>query len=496
MNTRMLKPKILIITLLAVVILSVPALANDLFDSLKPLVIQNLERIVNNGQGASPGTQQAIKVLTTIGNPSAGNGTDSYSSILRLAEEQYNSGNRDGSMDIFRKALQQLSRGSGSKSLDDALSEIGLFFKQKGDNSKALEYLLKAVDAKAATSDQAGLQNLLRQLEPLLIWQETGAGSANAMPETIPIDSKFLESVIKASDYAPLLIPGGSTSFFPGSGLSPGTAAGTRDGLSKASQAERIKAIPIPKYTDTGMEKVKAIPIPRYEGSGDKVSTVPIPKYTPSPEEHQKVASQKASTEKAPGPSATAGKEAPRNKAGKKKASGALTLSTVPANGVLTCAGPPAARNRAWEDLPVGNDFYSSYLNPVPGGRYAPYASDTGLDIVAPRGYPIYASKGGILLYTAPSGHVRQTGPSDDQGAMRVRHPDGTDTFYAHLSGRNAALKAGQRVAQGEWMGNIGTANRVPHLHFTIYHGYYSYVGPFATPGKLVNPWQTVVYNY
>ena len=123
-------------------------------------------------------------------------------------------------------------------------------------------------------------------------------------------------------------------------------------------------------------------------------------------------------------------------------------------------------------------------------GRFAPYATDTGIDLVAPRGMPIYASKTGVLMYSAPSGHVRQRGPNDDQGAMRLHHPDGTDTFYAHLSGRRASLKPGMVVKQGEWMGNIGTANRVPHLHFLIYYARGGYVGPFEYAKILLNPWK------
>jgi murein DD-endopeptidase MepM/ murein hydrolase activator NlpD len=156
--------------------------------------------------------------------------------------------------------------------------------------------------------------------------------------------------------------------------------------------------------------------------------------------------------------------------------------------GVLPCRGP-AARNKAYADIAVKKEWAARFLNPVPHGKYAPYATDSGLDIIAARGHPIYASKAGVILYSAPYGHVRQKGPEDDQGAMRIRHPDGTDTFYAHLSGRRADFKAGTRIRQGQWMGNVGRANRVPHLHFTIYFPGGRYEGPFSTPKKLLNPW-------
>lgn len=156
---------------------------------------------------------------------------------------------------------------------------------------------------------------------------------------------------------------------------------------------------------------------------------------------------------------------------------------------VLECRGPAAPSNRAYENLPVQPAWKQGYLNPIPRGYFAPYETDTGLDILASRGYPAYASMEGVVLYSSSSGHVRQRGPYDDQGAIRIRHPNGTDTFYAHLSGRSTALKPGARVSQGQWIGNVGTANNVSHLHLTIYYTDGTYEGPFAMPGKLINPW-------
>jgi murein DD-endopeptidase MepM/ murein hydrolase activator NlpD len=247
------------------------------------------------------------------------------------------------------------------------------------------------------------------------------------------------------------------------------------------SPSTKTKAIRIPKYNGGPIATSGAIPIPRYENSGDK-----LPAAVSIPSTSRNIPA--ASSAKVSKPSKASQPEQPRQHSGLST----LTIRNITSSEVLPCVGPRADL-RAYEDLDVRSEWAARYLNPVPGGRYAPYAGDTGLDIIAPRARPLYAAKDGIVLYSAPSGHCIQRGPSDDQGAMRIRHPDGTDTFYAHLSGRNASLKAGSKVKQGDWMGDIGQANNVAHLHFTIYYSPSSYESSYSTPSKLLNPWPSVV---
>ncbi|MEE8346638.1 MAG: M23 family metallopeptidase, partial [Dehalococcoidia bacterium] len=52
-----------------------------------------------------------------------------------------------------------------------------------------------------------------------------------------------------------------------------------------------------------------------------------------------------------------------------------------------------------------------------------------------------------------------------------IRHPDGSETVYAHLSA--IYVSQGQTVAQGEQVGAIGCTGYCtgPHLHFELWIG-------------------------
>lgn len=86
-----------------------------------------------------------------------------------------------------------------------------------------------------------------------------------------------------------------------------------------------------------------------------------------------------------------------------------------------------------------------------------------GIDIAAPIGTPIIASKDGTVI---------KAGPGTGYGlVVYVSHPGGWTTRYGHVS--RFAAKAGQKVKQGEviaYCGNTGHSTG-PHLHFEILSG-------------------------
>ena len=53
---------------------------------------------------------------------------------------------------------------------------------------------------------------------------------------------------------------------------------------------------------------------------------------------------------------------------------------------------------------------------------------------------------------------------------MRLRHTNGYETYYLHLSAFAAGIRRGTRVAQGQMIGRVGATGLVtgPHLDFRM----------------------------
>jgi murein DD-endopeptidase MepM/ murein hydrolase activator NlpD len=97
-----------------------------------------------------------------------------------------------------------------------------------------------------------------------------------------------------------------------------------------------------------------------------------------------------------------------------------------------------------------------------------------GIDYAAPVGTPIWA---------AAPGKIISRGPAGGAGNMIVlRHDNGLDTVYMHLSKFAAGQKVGQFVEAKTVIGFVGTTglSTGPHLHFGVKRG-----GAFVDPTKL-----------
>ena len=91
----------------------------------------------------------------------------------------------------------------------------------------------------------------------------------------------------------------------------------------------------------------------------------------------------------------------------------------------------------------------------------------SGIDILASVGTPVYASKSGMAFFgNIPTGYGKY---------VMIYHPDGSQTFYGHLSDWNG--KVARKVRRGELIGYVGkTGNAAskliqPHLHFEVRKG-------------------------
>ncbi|HEY0463063.1 MAG TPA: M23 family metallopeptidase, partial [Polyangiaceae bacterium] len=84
-----------------------------------------------------------------------------------------------------------------------------------------------------------------------------------------------------------------------------------------------------------------------------------------------------------------------------------------------------------------------------------------GTDIGAPAGTPVGASAPGAVSYIGPGGSAGNL--------LKVMHPNGIETGYAHLSRYVAGLKVGDRVKRLQTIGYVGSTGRStgPHLHFS-----------------------------
>jgi murein DD-endopeptidase MepM/ murein hydrolase activator NlpD len=129
--------------------------------------------------------------------------------------------------------------------------------------------------------------------------------------------------------------------------------------------------------------------------------------------------------------------------------------------------------------LPLTGPLRSpQFHNPMPGGVFAGYAGDTGLDLVgSPR--TVHALAAATLDY-AEKGHTRWTGPQDSPYCVRLTLDQPvawkghriTHVYYAHLSAvvleQAESAKTKRHVQAGEPLGTSGSARGVPHLHLGL----------------------------
>ncbi len=123
------------------------------------------------------------------------------------------------------------------------------------------------------------------------------------------------------------------------------------------------------------------------------------------------------------------------------------------------------------------NTLSETGINPVAAGegvrmgsgygyRDAPTAGAStfheGNDIPAPMGTPVVAYKSGTVSYVGDSG--------SGGNMVQIDHPDGTKSVYLHLQDGSFAVKAGDKVGQGQQIAKVGNTgiSTGPHLDFRI----------------------------
>lgn len=124
--------------------------------------------------------------------------------------------------------------------------------------------------------------------------------------------------------------------------------------------------------------------------------------------------------------------------------------------------------------LPINYTRFSSpfgyRIHPI----YGDWRFHYGVDLSAPQGTPIYASRGGRVTYA--------TYDSSSGYYVSINHLDGFVTKYLHMT--HYIVSPGQYVAAGQIIGYCGStgASTGPHLHFSVY-----YNGSAVNPAKYIN---------
>ena len=108
-------------------------------------------------------------------------------------------------------------------------------------------------------------------------------------------------------------------------------------------------------------------------------------------------------------------------------------------------------------------------IHPIQGYRKFHY----GVDLAAPTGRPIYATRSGTVdtaSYNGSAGYY-----------VQINHGDGFRSIYMHMT--HYVVSSGQHVSQGQVIGYCGSTggSTGPHLHFGI-----SYNGSYVNPANYI----------
>ena len=124
--------------------------------------------------------------------------------------------------------------------------------------------------------------------------------------------------------------------------------------------------------------------------------------------------------------------------------------------------------------VPVSYNRFSSPFGYRVHPVYGDWRFHSGVDLSAPSGTPIYATRAGkvaIATYDSSAGYY-----------VNINHMDGFTSRYMHMT--HYIVSAGDYVAAGQVIGYVGSTGTStgPHLHFGIY-----YNGTAVNPANYIN---------
>jgi murein DD-endopeptidase MepM/ murein hydrolase activator NlpD len=110
-----------------------------------------------------------------------------------------------------------------------------------------------------------------------------------------------------------------------------------------------------------------------------------------------------------------------------------------------------------YEDVRLSSGF-GYRMHPLLGYR----KMHTGVDLAVPNGTPILAAGNGVVEEAKWKGEYGNY--------VRIRHSNGYQTAYGHMSRIAAGMREGVRVTQGQVIGFVGSTGQAsgPHLHYEV----------------------------
>lgn len=109
---------------------------------------------------------------------------------------------------------------------------------------------------------------------------------------------------------------------------------------------------------------------------------------------------------------------------------------------------------------------YSRVTSRFSNRRFHPilkkYRPHYGVDYGAPRGTPVRVTGNGTVVSAGWDGGGGKT--------VKIRHPNGYQTAYLHLSGYAKGIRSGRRVSQGDVIGYVGSTglSTASHLDYRV----------------------------
>ena len=106
------------------------------------------------------------------------------------------------------------------------------------------------------------------------------------------------------------------------------------------------------------------------------------------------------------------------------------------------------------------------------------YRPHLGVDYGAPTGSPVVAVANGVVVSAGWAG--------GGGNQVRIRHTNGYESYYLHLSRFGEGIRAGARVTQGQVIGRVGATGTAtgPHLDYRLRRNGV-FVNPRAEHAKL-----------